>query len=115
MSIQQYIQTLIIPLRETFQAVLDVVTEVCNYFNELSSSEQINRPYLITAMQVLIELHEQILPTLNCSIDGRIEVSMNLDEIAQWATRLNTVQQLALSMYSFWVSDVLEEILTEPE
>jgi hypothetical protein len=34
---------------------------------------------------------------------------MNLEQVAEWATRLDTVKQLAFLMYLFWVSDVLEE------
>jgi hypothetical protein len=60
-------------------------------------------------MQALVELHEQLVPADDCSSDGRIEMSMNLEEVAEWANRLNTVQQSAFSMYLFWVSDVLEE------
>ena len=107
--LQQYIQQVATPLSEAFQAVLDVEFEIGSYFNALTSLEQENRPYLVAAMQVLVGLHEQILPMNDCSRDGRIEVSMNLEKIAEWANRLNVIQQSALSMYLFWVSDVLEE------
>ncbi len=107
--LQQYIQRLTSPMGEIFQAVLDTETEMIDYFNQLSPSEQENRPYLITVVQGLAELHEQILPTADCSRDGRIHLTMNLLEIAEWASRLESIQQSISLIYLFWVSDVLEE------
>jgi len=107
--LQQYVQQVAIPLGEAFQAVLDVEFEIVGYFNTLASLEQESRPYLVAAIQALVGLHEQLLPLDDCSRDGKIEVSMNLEEIAEWANRLNAIQQSASSMYLFWVSDVLEE------
>jgi hypothetical protein len=92
--LQQYIQRLTTPIGETFQAVLDAETEMINYFNQLSPSEQANRPNLITVVQGLVKLHEQI---------------MNLTELVEWASRLESIQQSILLMYLFWVSDVLDE------
>lgn len=107
--LQQYVQQTAIPLGEAVQAVLDVEFEIGSYLNALTPPERESRPYLATAMQALVELHEQLLPADDCSSDGRTEMSMNLEEIAEWANRLNTVQQSAFSMYLSWVSDVLEE------
>jgi hypothetical protein len=107
--LQQYIQRLTTPMGETFQAVLDAETEMIDYFNQLSPSEQANRPNLIAVVLGLAELHEQILPTADCSRDGRIELTMNLAEVAEWASRLESIQQSVSLMYLFWVSDVLEE------
>jgi hypothetical protein len=94
---------------ETFQAVLDAETEMIDYSHQLSPSEQANRPNLIAVVQGLAELHEQILPTVDCSRDGRIELTLNLAEVAEWASRLESIQQSVSLMYLFWVSDVLEE------
>lgn len=107
--LQQYIQRLTTPIGETFQAVLDAETEMINYFSQLSPSEQANRPNLIVVAKGFVELHEQILPTADCSRDGRIELTMNLAELAEWASRLESIQQSVSLMYLFWVSDVLEE------
>ncbi|MEQ9483745.1 hypothetical protein [Coleofasciculus sp. F4-SAH-05] len=107
--LQQYIQRLTSPMGEIFQAVLDTETEMFDYFDQLSPSEQANRPHLNTVVQGLAELHEQILPTADCSRDGRIQLAMNLSEVAEWASRLESIQQSVFSMYLFWVSDVLEE------
>lgn len=107
--LQQYIQRLTTPMGEIFQAVLDTETEIIDYFNQLLPSEQANRPHLITVVQGLAELHEQILPTADCSRDGRIQLTMNLSEVAEWASRLESIQQSVSLIYFFWVSDVLEE------
>ncbi|MEQ9625156.1 hypothetical protein [Coleofasciculus chthonoplastes] len=108
--LQQYIQRLTTPMGEIFQAVLDTKTEMIDYFKQLSPSEQANRPHLITAVQGLAELQEQILPTADCSRDGRIQLTMNLPEVAEWANRLESIQQSVFLIYLFWVSDVLEEV-----
>jgi len=34
---------------------------------------------------------------------------MNLPEVAEWANRLESIQQSVCLIYLFWVSDVLEE------
>ncbi|MBE9103161.1 hypothetical protein [Vacuolonema iberomarrocanum] len=107
--LQQYIQQVASSLSETLQAVLDVEVEIGNYFNTLTSQEQGNRPHLISAMQLFVELSEQILPTNDCDSDGELKISMNLEEVAEWANRLNVIQQSVSSMYLFWVSDILEE------
>jgi hypothetical protein len=92
--LQQYIQRFTTPIGEIFQSVLDAETEMINYFKQLSPSEQANRPNLITVVQGLVKLHEQI---------------MNLTELVEWASRLESIQQSILLMYLFWVSDVLDE------
>ncbi|MEQ8539484.1 MAG: hypothetical protein RIB93_18790 [Coleofasciculus sp. D1-CHI-01] len=107
--LQQYIQRLTTPMGEIFQAVLDTETEIIDYSKQLSPSEQENRPHLTTVVQGLAELHEQILPPADCSRDGRIELTMNLPEVAEWANRLESIQQSVFLIYLFWVSDVLEE------
>lgn len=107
--LQQCIQRLTTPIGETFQAVLDAETEMIDYFNQLSPSEQANRPNLIIVDRGLAELHQQILPPANCYRDGRIELARNLAEVTEWASRLESIQQSVSLMYLFWVSDVLEE------
>lgn len=107
--LQQFIQQGTMLLSETFQAVLDVETEIVSYFNALSSLERTNRIHLIIALQILVKLSEQILPTDDCSRDGKIIVSMNLRQISEWASRLNSIKQQVNIMYLSWVSDVLEE------
>lgn len=107
--LQEYVQKFTVLLIEAFQAVLDVEVKIANYFHELSSVEQNNRPHLTTAIQILEEQHEHILPMADCSKDGRIEATINLTDIFEWANRLNLVQQQVSLMYLFWVSDVLEE------
>ena len=107
---QDYIKQISLLLGESLQVVLDVEVEIGNYFNNLSSLEQSKRPYLIKAMEMLLEIHQQILPKANCSKNEQIQVSINFEEIVMWANRLSKVQDSAFLMYLFWISDVLEEI-----
>ncbi len=111
--LQPYVHQCATQLSECFQAILDSETELLNYFNQLPSPEKINRPNLMTAMQGLVELHEQILPPSDRQADGRIELSMNLTEFAEWASRLETIQNLAFFVYLYWVSDVLQTVEAE--
>ena len=106
--LQQYLKQLATPLSETFQSVFNLETEIMSCFNELSPIEQENRTHLVTAMKILIEMHKQVLPSADCSRDGKLQLSMNLEEISEWVNRLNNGQQLAFSMYLSWASDVLE-------
>ncbi|BBC26804.1 hypothetical protein [Pseudanabaena sp. ABRG5-3] len=106
--LQQYLQQLATPLSETFQSISNVETEIISCFSELSPIEQEKRTHLVTAMKILIEMHKQILPSADCSRDEKLQLSMNLEEISDWANRLDNGQQLAFSMYLSWVSDVLE-------
>ncbi|MGB5971105.1 MAG: hypothetical protein WBG70_22520 [Spirulinaceae cyanobacterium] len=66
--------------------------------------------YLISPRKaILVELHKQILPITDSSVDGRVKRVMELEEIAEWAERLTKVQQQIVYVYLYWVSDVLEE------
>lgn len=107
--LQKYIQEINNPQSEIFQELLDVEHKICSYFTDLTSLERESRPYLVAAVQELVGINKQILPTDDCRRNGKIEVSMSFEEIAEWANRLNTIQQSAFSMYLFLVSDVLEE------
>lgn len=108
-QLQQYVQQLASPMSDVFQSVLNIEKEIAGFFNELSTAEQEERPSLIAAMQVLVELHNQIMPTSDCHDGEIIRASMGLTQIAEWASRLETLQQQAFVLYLFWVSDVLEE------
>ncbi len=107
--LQHYLQRLTSPISEILQAILNAETEMLNYFTQLPLLEQANRHNLIAVVQGFIELHEQIIPTVNCSRNGRIELTLNLTEVTEWANRLEAVQQSVFLAYLFWASDVLEE------
>jgi hypothetical protein len=109
---QHYIKQCSIPFTEAFQAVIDVEAELFGYFNEVPSLEKPYRSHLTSAIQGLLEVNQQILPTNDLS-EG-IEISMNLEEIADLSNQLNAVRQEVLSIYLFLVSDILEGALVIP-
>lgn len=106
--LQQYMQLLATPMSEVFQLVLDTETEIAEFFNKLPASEQASRLHLLTALQLLVELHKLIMPT----DDFQNQVRMDLEEIVNWASQLKTAQQYAFLTYLSLVSDVLEEFCT---
>ncbi|NJL35442.1 MAG: hypothetical protein HC840_02005 [Leptolyngbyaceae cyanobacterium RM2_2_4] len=106
-QIQPYIQQLTIPTSQILETVLETEATMANTFNELSQSQQINRPALITSMAHLVELHRLILPTTDAQPEGRIEARLDLTEVAEWADRLQEVQFRCFLLYSSWVTDVL--------
>jgi hypothetical protein len=103
--LQQYMQLLAAPMSEVFQLVLDTETEIAEFFNKLPASEQACRLHLLTAVQLLVELHKFIMPTP----DFQNQVRIDLEGIVNWASRLKTGQQYAFLVYLSLVSDVLEE------
>jgi len=107
--LQQYIKQLKDHICQTLQAILDARREMYDYCSQLSPSEQANRQNLSNVAQKLAELHQQILPTADCSRDGKTELTMSLAEVAEWASRLESTQQSVSLIYLFWVSDVLDE------
>jgi hypothetical protein len=106
-QIQPYIQQVTIPTSQILEAVLETEATMANTFNELSQSQQIDRPDLLVSMTHLVELHRLILPTTDAQPEGRIEAHLDLAEVAEWADRLQEVQLRCFLLYSSWVSDVL--------
>ena len=106
-QIQPYLQQLTIPISQILEAALETEVAMASAFNELSQSQQIDRPNLITSMEHLIDLHRLILPTAEAQPEGRIEAHLDLAEVAEWADRLQEVQLRCFLLYSSWVSDVL--------
>lgn len=106
---QDYLKQCSIPFSEAFQAVIDVEAELFGYFSEVSSLEKPCRSHLNSAIQGLLEVNQQILPTNDFS-EG-IEVSMNFEEIFKFSNRLNALRQKVLFIYLSLVSDILEEAL----
>lgn len=109
---QQYLQELSPFLSESFQLLIDSMSEIWGYYNSLTNTEELaSRSYLMNSMQVFSGLCEQLLPTENFTDEGNIQqVSMNFEEMTDWADRLSAAQQIASVMYLSWVSDVLEEV-----
>ncbi len=108
--LQSYIDQCTNPVNECFQMMIDTETELLKYYNQLSSQEQENRLDLRMAIHSLLELHDEIHFIGNQQNSAKFELSISLIEFSEWVNQLETFQQLILSIYLKWVSDVLMEI-----
>jgi hypothetical protein len=108
--LQSYIHQCSDPVSECFQILLDTEAEIFDYFSQIPSQELENCPNLITAIQGLLELNDQIQPIGDQQNGDKVELSISLTEFAEWANRLKTFEQLVLWVYLNWVSDVLMEV-----
>lgn len=92
-------------LSEAFQAILDAVAEMGDYFNALPPAEQAQRSYLLTTMQALATLFEAIPAELraNGSVCG------TLQDIIEWEGASDQIQQHAALAYFAWAADVVDE------
>jgi hypothetical protein len=63
-----------------------------------------DRPNLLAAMQALIGLKTNLLP----SDEFDSEVKMDMAAISEWAGRLRKAREAAGLVYLFWVSDVID-------
>jgi len=101
--IQDYVKDLSADISETFQRVLDMMTEMANYFNDLPEEEKERRPSLLEAMQVLVEMHANVMPCE--SYDG--ELKLSLANMQGWGQRLETAIAQAEMIRLYWAADVL--------
>ena len=108
--LQSYIDQCSNPVNECFQMMIDTETELLDYYKQLPSQERENRLDLMMAIHGLLELHDEIHSIVNHQDSTKFELSINLTEFSGWVNRLETLQQLVLSIYLKWVSDVLMEI-----
>jgi hypothetical protein len=102
--LQNYMRDQSSHISEAFQRVLDLTPEMANYFNNLSTEEQEQRLSLVAAVQMLVEMRENIMP--NEDVDG--ELKMNLASMKEWMRRLETARVQAELVRLFWAADVLE-------
>lgn len=105
---QLYFQDLATPISQVLEAVLDTAAVMVATFDELPQSQRLERPNLIAAMELLVNLHTLLLPTDEPQAEGRIEAHMDFASIIEWADRLQEGQHYSLLLYLAWVSDVLE-------
>jgi hypothetical protein len=108
--LQSYIHQCSNPVSECFQMLLDAEASFFDYSNQIPSQDLENRPYLVMAIQGLLELNEQIQSIGDQQNGVQGELSISLTEFAEWVNRLETLQQLVLWVYLSWVSDILMEV-----
>jgi hypothetical protein len=103
-QLQEYLEQVIVPLSTAFQSTIDAGTILVSTFNGLSPEEQAQRPRLISAVEALVAMQSNLLPTDN--VHGSLH--MTIPDIAEWADRLKTACESAGLVYYFWVSDALD-------
>ena len=108
--LQSYIDQCSNPVNECFQVMIDTEVELLDYYNHLSSQEQESRLDLSVAVHGILELHDGIHSIGNQQNNSKFELSISLIEFSEWVNQLETLQQLVLSIYLKWVSDILMEI-----
>jgi hypothetical protein len=103
-QLQTYISRLSSHMSEAFQLFLDSASKILDEFNNLPDSEKEYRPNLIAAVQAISEMHQNILPTS----DFQGETVMTLEDLFEWADRLEQGQEYAVFIWLNWVTDVLD-------
>jgi hypothetical protein len=91
---------------EALQSVLDAEVEMIAVFNNLTETERESRPALVQSVIGLSELHDSIMPTT----DFQDTVTMGLDGLVEWASRLEPAPVQALVTSSAWMSDALDQL-----
>lgn len=104
-QLQSYVDHLSRYASETLQSVLDAESEMLAVCNNLPEAERELRPALIESGLAVAELHDSVMPTANFEDS----VSMNLDGLVEWASRLEQAPLLALAASSAWMSDTLNQ------
>lgn len=90
-------------MNECLQAALDAMTTMANRFNDLSEKEQQERADLREAMSGLIEMRQLVLPSED--FDGA--QALSIEEVLEYAQRLEQARPLAEGAKLFWSADVL--------
>jgi hypothetical protein len=102
---QGYVQRVIDQFSETFQQAIDAVAEMLDQFNALPSTEQEQRPHLVSTVQDLAALRDAIPDELGAN--GQVDIS--LQDLIGWTDTLDQAQQYATLAYYAWVADVLDQ------
>jgi len=90
------------PLSAALQAFFDTGSELLNRFNALSEDEQQKRVKLCEAIGALIEIHDVVKPG-----EGDGVFQLGLQEIVEYAQRLESVLPISESIRLLWIADVL--------
>ena len=106
-----YLVRLGLRISEPFQKVLDTITEMAAFFNQLPEEEQAQRSSLCTAVGILIELASKIVPKENPDTPG--QHPMSLGQMAEYSQRLIEARPLAEVARLYWIDDAIEHLEEE--
>ena len=103
-QLQAYMSRLSNHISEAFQLFLGSASRILDEFNNLPASEQEYRPNLIAAVQAISEMHQDILPTS----DFQGKTLLTLEDLYDWADRLEQGQEYAVLIWLNWATDILD-------
>ena len=90
-------------LKQTFQEVVDRISEMFDYLNGLPRNELKRRPALVEAGRIMIEAFKNIKPYED--ENGRFAVP--LSDMDSWQKHLMTSLQQVELVRLYWIADVL--------
>lgn len=102
----EYIESISGRISRVLQSACDAGAEMANSFNQMSEEDKERRPNLIEAMQAVIDMQEYLMPTP----DTNGVVTISVEQIYEWADRLEAAREYAFLAYSAWVSEVLDAV-----
>jgi hypothetical protein len=104
-QLQYYVDRLNKYSSEALQAVFDAGAEMVAAYNKIPEAEREYRPALAESALAVAELHDSVKPTE----DFENSVAMSLEELVEWASRLEHAPLLALAASSAWMADILDQ------
>lgn len=108
--LQEYLDQISPLFGEALMEFIKAEGEMIAYFNQLTSAQSENRSHLVSAMQMLPMLHEQVLPTDDCIYDEGLRAAMSFEDFITWSDRLSEAQSISFLIYLFWISDIMQEV-----
>jgi hypothetical protein len=104
-QLQAYVDRINKYSNEALQSVFDAEVEMLGVYNNLPEAERELRPALLESAQALAELHDSTMPTS----DFEYHTAMSLEELIEWASRLERAPLQALAASSAWMTDTLDQ------
>lgn len=104
--LQSHIHSVSAKMANAFEASQKAAADLINIFEKVSETEYDHRPNLMAAMQALNDGWNNVSPVS----DFNGKVTLDLEELVEWAKRLESAREKAFMVYLFWVADVLDEM-----
>lgn len=102
--VQSYTESTSQKINQLLDIAFDAIPEMRARFDQLPEPEQDRRKHLSEAMAGLAEVHRLLQP----SNEPSESYAVSVDELADYAQRLQQAQQLTEGIKLFWIADVLD-------